>query len=348
MSFMSDLATPIGPGMAFASEGAFLARLYGNLDARRSFWNNAKNLLMRFIEQETPSVVGLQEMNMTDARTGTGTDAIEEMIKQVNYSNGTVYKLITRNVPANNAGLTLIYDSVKLGEVNSENIKILDNINQGGRPLLMALTDKGYLLATVHGAQDPKLRLDKDAFNAYMVDKNKTFIESAVTAFLEGKSAPKEIFIMGDFNDRYDGIKEFTIGNKTVKYNGRAPKSCCYNWDSSATDEDVEMDFGDGYSTGKEPPQIKDPVTGKLTLGDRGKIENYRYAGDKVFGSYPITDMKIFRPDAKLISEESDHELVYAMYNDEMPNEGGRRRRRSTRKAKKSKQTKKSKATRKH
>lgn len=344
MSFMSDLATPIGPGMAFASEGAFLARLYGKPDERRSFWNNAKNLLMRFIEQETPSVVGLQEMNMTDARTSTGTDAIEEMIKKVNESNGTAYKVISRNVPANNAGLTIIYDSVKLGDVNSENIKILDNVNQGGRPLLMALTDKGYLLATVHGAQDPKLRLDKDAFNSYMVNKNKTFIESAVTEFLQGKSDPKEIFIMGDFNDRYDGIKEITIRNKTVKYNGRAPKSCCYNWDSSGTDNDVEVDFGDGYSTSKEPSVIKDPVTGKLTLGDRGAIENYRYAGDKVFGSYPITDMKIFRPDAKKISEESDHELVYAMYNDERS--GGRRRRaaKKTRKAK----AKKSKASRKH
>lgn len=333
MSFMSDLTTEIGPKMAFASEGAFLAGLRGKPEERRSYWINALNLLKDFLVKEQPSVVGLQEMNLTEEGAASGTDAINQMLA------GTGYKQISQSVATNNAGLSIIYHPEKIGEV--KHVQCIDNPNQGGRPLLMVVTEKdgkNYLSVSIHGAQDPKLRLDKEAFNAYMVEKNKTFLENSAKTFLDSNGIVAEnlagMFIMGDFNDRYDGISEIKIGKKAASYSGVAPKSCCHNWDSSCPDGDlVEQDFGNGYKTCKEPAaeMMKSADLGKLALpGDRGATKNYKYAGDKVFGLNPNTDMAIYRPAVEGwdgISRESDHELVYASFGE--GTEGGRRQTRS-------------------
>lgn len=335
MSFMSDLTTEIGPKMAFASEGAFLAGLLGKPEERRSYWINAMNLLKDFLVKEQPSVVGLQEMNLTAEGAASGTNAINQMLA------GTGYKQISHSVPTNNAGLSVIYHPEKVGEV--KHVQCLDNVNQGGRPLLMVVTElngKNYLSVSIHGAQDPKLRLDKDAFNAYMVEKNKMFLESSAKTFLDANGIDVAglagIFIMGDFNDRYDGISEIKIGEKVASYSGVAPKSCCHNWDSSCPDGDlVEKDFGNGYKTCKEPAadQMKSAEYGKLPLpDDRGATKNYKYAGDKVFGLNPKSDMAIYRPAVEGwdgISRESDHELVYATYGESVA--GGRRQTRQQR-----------------
>ena len=44
-----------------------------------------------------------------------------------------------------------------------------------------------------------------------------------------------KIFIMGDFNDKYDSIRKLTILKYILSYNGTAPTSCCYNWNSSCS-----------------------------------------------------------------------------------------------------------------
>jgi len=327
---MSDLPTEIGPKMAFASEGGFLAGLYGKPEQRRSYWINAMNLLNAFLTEKQPSVVGLQDMNLAAEGANTGTDAINQMLA------GTGYKQISHSVPTNNAGLSIIYHPGKVGEL--KHVHCLDNVNQGGRPVLMVVTElngKNYLSVSIHGAQDPKLRLDKNAFNAYMAEKNKAFLESSAKTFLDSNGIDVAglagVFIMGDFNDRYDGITEITIGDKVATYSGVAPKSCCHNWDSSCPDEDVEIDFGNGYKTCREPPadQIKSAEFGKLPLpGERGAIKNYKYAGDKVFGLNPKSNMAMYRPAGfNGVSRESDHELVYASVGEAMA--GGSRRRRT-------------------
>jgi len=329
MSFMSDLPDPIGPGMAYASEGAFLARLYGKPEERRSYWINAMNLLKDFLDKKQPSVVGLQEMNLTDKGAASGTDAINQMLI------GTGYKQISESVPTNKAGLSIIYHPEKVGEIR--HVQCLDNPIQKGRPLLMIVTElgsKNYLSVSIHGAQDPKLRLNKDAFNAYMVENNKTFLESSAKTFLDANridvAGLAGVFIMGDFNDRYDGISEIKIGTKVAKYLGVAPKSCCYNWDSSCPDDLVEMVLGDGHKTCQVPPSAEMIIEGKGKValpGNRGAVNNYKYAGDKVFGLNPKSDMKIYRPAVAEwdgVSTESDHEFVYATFT-EVSAGGGRK-----------------------
>jgi exonuclease III len=359
MSFMSDLSTPIGPGMQFASEGAFLARLYGKPTERHSYWKNAMRLLKKFLDEEKPSVVGLQEMNVPDDKNSdSGTNAINTML------GDTPYKQISRKVETNNAGLSIIYNPEKIGEVAEDKfIKCIDNPNQGGRPLLMVITEKdgkNYLSISIHGAQDPKLREYKDEFNQYMLKNNKDFVQSAANTFLKGNGIDTltGIFIMGDFNDRYDAINDkngITIAGKTATYKGDAPKSCCYNWDSSCTDNDVQIDFGSGYKT-CNVPAVQTNANGKLTLGERGAIKNYKYAGDKVFGLNPKTPLAMYRPQGfgeNGISTESDHEFVYATFGEEEKSQtttGGKRRtnRKTRRTQRKTKKTKQRKTKRRH
>ena len=348
MSFMSDnLEPPIGPNMAFASEAAFLARLYNDPD-RRKYWNNAKDLINFFLMNKLPSVVGLQEMNVTNEKSGTGTDAINQMLKETKLP----YKQVSGEVTNKNniVGISIIYNTKKVGEYFNhtcvDNIRVNNGtLIGGGRPILMLLTKKGdktYLSVSMHGAQDPSLRLNKDAFDEFMLKYNKEFVEITIKKFLTTNQISAEslagIFIMGDFNDRYDAITSIDIiENKHLSYLGKAPKSCCYNWDSSCPDTEVQAVLKDDYKTCNDPPntivdvdgnKVLNPVRankvlGKKTLGERGKIENYKYRGDKVFGFNPTTPMEMYRPKNFIrpdgISTESDHELVYATVGENQP-----------------------------
>jgi hypothetical protein len=330
MSFMSDSTDPLynilGKDTAFASEGAFLARLHDKPEERHSYWINAKKLLKTFLEQKNPSAVGLQEMNLTKPDSNTGTDAINSMLQDPYKQISDEIRINEHQAPA----LTIIYNTEKVGEL--EGHMIVDNGTNKGRPLLMALTnlkEKYYLLACIHGDQNPTLTSNKDEFNRYIYNNNVGFLKSNIEEFLATNGVAVDslagIFIMGDFNDRYDAITEIVIGERTLNYNGTAPKSCCYNWDSSCPDGENATNLGDGYVTCKVPEKIKDESGRKLSLGDRGAVKNYRYAGDKVFGLNPNSDIVIFSPQLMGwdgISTESDHELVYASFQ-EPEKEGG-------------------------
>ena len=355
MSFMSDKDAPaVGKDMPpHISEGAFLAPLRGQ-EGRRSYWLNALALLRNFIIEKNPICVGLQEMNITAEESDRGTDAVKNMLATIDNK----YKLISGKVVTNDAGIAIIYDSDRLGDVTHN--ETFDNINQangpgpkGGRPIIYAITEKEgkkYLLISMHGAQDgsPPRRLNKDFFNEYMTTNNKEFLEREIPRLVPIDEM-SQVFVMGDFNDRYDAIKEFKFSDKvTVKYNGRAPKSCCHNWDSSCPDlaDDgvtslIEKDFGDDYKTCTVPPVVFDKDTGKIPLDARGAIKNYRYAGDKVFGRIPISDIEIYKQaERQGISTESDHELVYATFSLAAAG-GGRRRSKSRRQSRKVRHQKK-------
>jgi len=327
MSFMNDLLTAIGPETAFASEAVFLARLQGKPDQRRSFWINALNLLKDFLEKEKPSVVGLQEMNVTEPGSNTGTDAVNTMLA------GTPYKQISQKVEKNNAGLSIIYNPEKIGEL--KNVVCIDNVNQGGRPLLMVFSEKDgkkYVSVTMHGAQEKGNGDDITKINEYMLKNNKKFLEENITNFLESNAITLDkltcLFVTGDFNDRYGAIKDITIGGKSAVYSGNPPKSCCHTWSSSCPDDLVEHDFGNGYKRCAQPEKKEGDDGSKLPLTppERGAIKNYKYEGDKVFGFNPVSDMAIYRPEKEGwdgISKESDHELVYASFSEGAA--GGRR-----------------------
>lgn len=259
-----------------------------------------------------------------------------------------------------NIGLSIIYDKKRFGDVQEikyeqankyKNKKytdshlkkheehqgtIFDNDSQPGRPILIVVTKNNSVFITAHGAQDGKLienilkkneinNKDKATeiykqFNAN-TKKSQQYIQDTVNTFLETQELnPTDIFLMADLNDRFDEIKEFEIGKKYLLYNGDAPKSCCYNWDSSCSDERYkELMKNTGYCSLPDANEItawdkKLQMQKKLQMHDEGKKENYRYRGDKVFGRLPASDMMIFDNTNKS-SKESDHQMVYALFD---------------------------------
>ena len=325
------------------------AKVEGSV-GKRSFWNNAKKHLKHFIANKKPLAVGLQEMNLTNAETRAtenaekpqegldlrgvqGTMAITEMaegIPDTNYKTIEAEKEFQFGKPA----LQIIYNADILKSIPKS--QIIDNENQAGRPLLMAYfeTEK-VLLVNMHGAQDAPNGLFEKEFND-MMQKNKKFLEKQVDEFLEDK-IPDHIYIMGDFNDRYDAITEFSIKGKSVSYNGDSPKACCHNWDSMGKETEREK-----IRKEKAGENLSEKVQGKksITINNEEKngqikipeehginIADYINKGDKVFSSdNDAGELHIYTGGKedymKNPSDKSDHELVYMEIKEAPATEG--------------------------
>lgn len=346
MSFMSDKMKHL----PFASEYAFLSNNKDKEDPRK-YWKNAQDLLKKFItEQEKTCVIGLQEMNYTEKGADTGSDAIDSMLMNVNEKKGTKYKQVCKFITVVKKGekedlaVSIIYDTAKFGDIKES--AIWDNDDKG-RPTMLVVTDKNYVFITMHGAQDPKLGRNKTKFNDYMIRENKSKAEEKIEKHLKDfgfdeTNSPTDIFLMADLNDRYDAITHFNILDKKIFYSGKSPKSCCYNYDSSCTDErymkeyDPESDYFintahadhrkgreiklEGFIKGLDygtclDDKSKNDFKKPMPTEEDGWTENYRYKGDKVFGINPTSEIKIFEGQTgKKTSVESDHQMVYATF----------------------------------
>ncbi len=358
MSFAGDAYK--GEMPTFPSEYSFHLR---DTAGKRTFWNNAKQHLFNFINEKNPLAVGLQEMNLTEDPATGGTAAIyAELDKEV-------YEMVSDKVTTNNAGISIIFNKTVAGDVQKTHI--VDNLNQlngpptnpkGGRPLLIVYTENGYLFVNMHGAQDAGLGTYENNFNSYMINSNKNFLEEQVNKFLiEGRSTPitpKHIFIMGDFNDRYDAITDFTINGVPVTYQGESPKSCCHNWDSMGITKNKIYREKPIEGQVIPEPNVSDKVQGiapanpaerKVLIPDNHGItvNDYINKGDKVFASGESGPLQIYKSVSNLdengVSKASDHELVYMEFGRTL--EGGKSRK--SRKSKKGKSSKKGKKSRK-
>lgn len=335
MSFMSDLETPIDKAQ-FASEATFLT---SNMGERRAFWLNALSLLGGFIHTSgLPCVIGLQEINLTEPGTNTGSDAINQMLSThcsdyIHVCHEVVFQF---GKPA----LSIIFHGPTFGNVAFS--QIVDNPLQPGRPLLVVITERGYVFVNLHGAQTPAKGGNKDEFNAEILRLTPEFVITNVERMItESGILPVDMFIMGDLNDRYDAIETFTIREVTLSYSGQAPLSCCHNWDSACSYESGRYKpFDENYGTCSlplggivGPDGLKIPMT-----GEEAYTRNYRYRGDKVFGQNPASDIATY-PGVNDYgpSQESDHQLVYAYYNIRVSSGGRRRKSRKYRGTKKQK-----------
>jgi hypothetical protein len=293
-----------------------------------------------------------------------GTNAVMDMLTDINISFGTKYKLLCGEVYTafkSYVGICIIYDENKVGEIAKVNeinesgetiekdaIELLDNPHQKGRPLLMAITDKGYVLATMHGAQNGGLQMNIDNdFNKYMLDKNKTFLENSINKFINTQTV-KNIYVTGDFNDRYDALLEFNLGAGVVTYKGKSPITGCPNWDSAGTSNLVNTDTGsEEYKTCTFVPEGGNK---NIALDEEhAKEENYLYRGDKCFSKNGgEIEIYISTLTARGLSDQgvsicSDHKLVFQKVP--VVSEGGKSRKSKT--SKKGKSSKKSRKSRK-
>ena len=356
-----------GQYFAYESEGSFhLSNETGDL---RRYWKNALEVVKDFWKTEpNASVMGLQEMAKTSAGTLTGSGIVETEVKRINPKLTVVTEEL--DLGFFKTAVSLIWNTKKLGTDAKHTIADLDyvpteatdtnpdgklkTIRQTGRPILIAYTTLGYLLVALHGPNQEEL--SRKTFIDF-----RTTIQSLISTFVdelpEGLPKPvnDKIFIMGDLNDRYDALQtiELTLNGASflLTYSGKAPLSCCHNWDSSCSDARYEILRGlPGRQDRTDIGTCKMPEDGRsyvlsgpgqrFVMGREGDINNYRYYGDKVFGGTPTSDIEIFRPEARVhqredggyFSQESDHEMVIATYLTRTGISGGRRsRRRRTR-----------------
>ena len=139
---------------------------------------------------------------------------------------------------------------------------------------------------------------------------------------------------MGDFNDRYNGLGSELKLNLNINgvetevkldFKGSAPKSCCYNWDSSCKEgikPTIEGLINQDAQTCTVPNDVvlagpNNPDKGKLrkSMGDEGLLENYKYTGDYCFAHNSQSELQIYTKQNRIVSTESDHELVYLNVN---------------------------------
>jgi hypothetical protein len=353
----------------FESEGAFhKSNMTGN---PRQYWINALQFVIHFWNNEADAAaMGLQEMNCT-VGVDTGSAAVDSAMKAINPDIETETKQCQGGAKP---CMTIVWKKSVLGEKDKSEIYDLDyepieriangkpaHGKQAGRPIQFLLTNKKILLVNIHAPNSP---------NVYTFQDFKIAFQAKLATFLGDEEVdPKNIIVMGDFNDRYDALNEIPVGDATLTYQGKAPLSCCHNWDSSCsanrysvldtvkqtgtcvvpeyTAEDMNP-AGDDYVAGDEALIGKKYALAgpgkRILMKEEGELTNYRYYGDKIFAANPVTPITTYRPLAALSSTQSDHEMVKATI--EIGMAGGKRSkgRRSTRKSK----AKKSKASRKH
>jgi len=272
MSFAGDAGLdPNRPGV-FESEAAF--HKTNTFADKRQFWINALKNVENFVGETTAGFIGFQEINKTADGSATGSGALTSAIKL----KKSTFEVITEEIvvsPFVKPAITIAWDTAKLGGHLRHEIKDLDyvatdpaGVKQTGRPMLMVLTDRGYLLISLHAPNYPP------TYTGEFPDL-RTAINANIKAFMGDKAIDgNKVFIVGDFNDRFDALQTITLENGTdLKYQGKAPRSCCHNWDSTCTDVRFEKKTGlskrnsrDDIGTCK-PPTYQDMIDqGKLTV----------------------------------------------------------------------------------
>jgi hypothetical protein len=354
MSFAGDLGLNPRRADARESEAAFHlsnpAFSAGPDVKSRNFWINATKFVEQFLALPNFGALGLQEMNMTTTNES-GTGHIEYIVSKYSDIRCKAEEIVAGSVKTS---LMILWNSKLMGELNKSYSADLTYkhtevpkpdgtlVTQSGRPIVMVLTTNGYLLINVHGPNVP------DASKATMKDF-KDAIQQHVSNFM-GDTPIKngKIFLMGDLNDRYDAIQliELTFGGAkhNLTYNGKAPYSCCHNWDSSCSGTELEPVYpigrpveGNPIGTCKVPKdEAGNPYTlaglgTRYLMNGEGNLANYRYMGDKVFGEIPASDIRLFiQEPERIASKESDHEPVAAEFKTPSVMIGGRRRVRKT------------------
>jgi hypothetical protein len=379
MSFASDAGMSVSENklLNYPSEMSFLAQ---NQDPdKRLFWNNAAAMLFKFIGEMKDSklVIGLQEMNKTENSAITGSSYIathlptnffyvtdevvvaptqkpalmtiwDDSFGDLEYNQ--IYELAQQIDSADGSyNSNLPFPSVNYSGQFALATPKISSINQPGRPIMFTYTTKGYLLINIQATNVASDSAANYANQLLLIqDKFAVFSKLLVSKSKVVPSADK-IFVMGDFNDRYNGLKNQLMlsADITLRFDGKAPLSCCHNLDSSCSVENYTNKPHANQSAidcvipaGFKPAGPRTPNEIKL-MGAEGNVGNYRYYGDYCFAanSGPLEKYPTGRTGP---STESDHEMVYMVVNGGPSTqrqiydpstgknkEGGRRRRRT-------------------
>lgn len=252
MSFAGDSGLDPRRAGVFESEGAF--HLSNESGDPRLYWKNALMHLKSFW-QSGGAAAGLQEMNLTAPGSGTGSDAVNTVLKEVDAQTETDTLQCQGGAKPS---MTIAWRKNVFGEKVDSKVYDLDymhveplvvekataatkagSLKQAGRPIQLLLTDKNMILVNIHAPNNEFASEETFAdFKKGFQDKVNQFLADVPAAAAVN---PSNVIVMGDFNDRYDALQELplTIGENTIvlRYQGQAPLSCCHNWDSSCSAE---------------------------------------------------------------------------------------------------------------
>lgn len=359
------------------------------IDNAIHFWKNIKDA----------SVIGFQEMNdqafvkKQNPDFEGGFDYIIKRFTQNSRSNIASSSHCIDLGPAKPCLLT-IWKVSKLGNMidqyGSDLVYDVAGNKQTGRPIQIILTDKHYYLINLHapnhGSQSlAGMPLLREAINEHFSKARLQFNDNRSIHSIE-----KKIIIMGDFNDPYSGIRDNyklnILGNNYSFGKINAPKTCCYNFNSSCDksifgktsidniapenmhllmyddaqgdtiiwnknecpiiqgkreqqkdahgklkfDKDGKAIMGTNDNS-RQRDMTVGPNSAPRTMGERGYLGNYRFTGDYCFTSVNniiINPLNIYRSEQRLLSNESDHEMVYLILEIQL-------KRKSVRKSKK-------------
>jgi len=335
----------------FASEARFLSRAGSETFFDNAVYNLVKNL-------NDAAVIGIQEFHPPT------------LTKITNEINNTDYVAVPfESSITNDAKVLTIFKKSVFGEnfhKYEADLGLTDIFlppapggkpaNDGGRPILIILTESGYTLINFHGPNRPRLtdkpvdvgELLKKAIPIHVNLANEQFKE-------HGKIDFEKIIITCDSNDRAHKINKesplilgdfkyhdgHNAGNDDKGFPTYGAKSCCYNYDSCGIDV--------------APPGPP------ASMGLKGAESEYKYTGDYVLArefSKAVTAIPS-RIDETAIQSKidetekgtsfaSDHKLVIATVvidikkSDSESSSGGRRKRRTYKKCKSTNKKRKS------
>ena len=381
-SWMGDF----GQIVPFASE----KHLYTNQKpqpSRKYFVNAVNNALHFWKNIKDASVIGFQEMNDQAFVKKTNADfpggfqfIIEEFVEKGPDSDDIMWESHCVNSGPARPCLLTIWKPSKVGnkidQYGSDLVYDVSGNKQTGRPIQIIFTDKQYYLINLHspnhGSQSlAGMPLLRQAINEHLLKAREQFNDKRNIGLIR-----KKIIITGDFNDPYNGINNTNklniLGNDYSYGEAPAPKTCCYNFNSSCAksifgttsiDEIkprnrrlLQYDDSKGDTMiwnknecpivqGKRVQQVdqdgnpktdKDgkPIMGTdkdsrlrdmtvgpnsepRTMGNRGFLKNYQFTGDYCFTSAEnniILPLSIYRTIPRSYSNESDHEMVYLIF----------------------------------
>lgn len=272
---------------------------------------------------ENPSAVGLQEMNE-------GADLSIEVISNHPFIKAN-YNVFKACVPANSACILTLWRK-DLGEKEKSyhaDLGETPDISYGqfdkGRPISIIQTTKGYVLINLHSPNKPDDSLKN---NANMIRKAIAYHYNEAKLSLPVKA--DKVYVMGDFNDPHHAINDdmpLKLSEEITLTTGRKQEdkilSCCYNWNSCG-----------------QPPLAKGEAS--RSLGEAGALTKYIFTGDYCLGANVVYPLRIVKSpvDGFGASTASDHELVYATFQ-EISAGGGRKK--QTRRSKNKRRSSKSK-----
>lgn len=347
MSFASDLGKVMGSEGHFIQHGLHVDKHSVDKRYKQSrLWDNARHFVHHFwSEHEDAAVMGCQEMNDADLVNRTkppndpkarGYQSIIRLVQDVIGSKNTGYAHYQTPFRFGSPAVLTVWDKRRLGEAlyvfghdlqedrhMPEKVGNLVTAQQrdpsvAGRPALVVITSKGFMLINLHAPNDPKdsnVNGMKTLRSSLLLLTRRVLSNFHLMYGKKHKIHQDRVFVMGDFNDPHHAINDdarLKLSMDTRLFHGPSCtdsdsdfekqfevttgrkehdriNSCCYNF-NSACDESLFHNHAEplqdderGYGTvnGYECKTFKDERTGYKDMIFRGLSDMFKPAGQE-------------------------------------------------------------------